>query len=100
MEKTKFFKMVDSGEPNVCQLFVCHIDTPIPTAKEIVERREMSPFCENDEVVEITMQEFLELHTALLSAILDSAKDAIEWAPNVGGLTTWEYWYADDESEF
>lgn len=100
MEKTKFFKMVDSGDPNFCQLFVCHIDTPIPTAKDIVERNELSSFCEDDEVVEITMQEFLELHTALLSDILGNAEDVIEWAPNVGGLTTWEYWYANDDSEF
>jgi len=100
MEKTKFFKMVDSGDPDCCQLFVCHINTPIPTAEEIVKRNGLNPFCADDEVVEITMQEFLELHTKLLSDILDSARNAIEWAPNAGELTTWEYWYADDESDF
>lgn len=99
MEKTKFFKMVDSGEP-FYQLFVCNIDTPIPTAKDIVERNSMNPCCENDEVVEITKEEFLELHTKLLVDIIDSANDAIEWAPNTGALKTWEYWYADDGSEY
>jgi hypothetical protein len=91
-QNTKFFKLVDSADNKCYSLYVCHKDTPIPTAEEIVERNHLNPFCKEDEVIEITMAEFLTLHTNLLASIADSAEDMIEWSPNLGGITTWEFW--------
>lgn len=87
---TKFFKTID--EQGFYALYVCDATTPIPTMKEIVERNKLSPFCESDTVKEITREEFLYLHNALLSELSNSANDMIEWAPNSGILTTWEWW--------
>ena len=93
-QNTKFFKMVgiDGANDKYYSLFVCHKDTPIPTAEEIVERNNLNPFCKNDKVIEITMEDFLTLHTNLLKILADSAEDMIEWSPNLGQLETWEFW--------
>lgn len=94
---TKFFKAID--EQNFYTLYVCDVNTPIPTMKEILERQNFSPYCENDTVKEITKEEFLYLHNELLTELSDSANDMIEWAPNGGNLTTWEWWYSKEEWE-
>lgn len=93
-QNTKFFKMVecDGTDNEFYSLFVCHKDTPIPTAEEIVKRNNLSPFCKDDEVIEITMAEFLTLQTNLLASLADSAEDMMEWSPNLGQLKTWEFW--------
>ena len=97
-QNTKFFKMVefDGTDNESYALYVCHKDTPIPTATEIVERDHLNPFCKNDKVVEITMAEFLTLHTNLLANLADSAEDMIEWSPNFGQLKTWEFWESEE----
>ena len=91
-QNTKFFKMVDACDESCYSLYVCHKDTPIPTVEEIIERNNLSPFCKDDEVIEITMAEFLTLQTNLLASLADSAQDMIEWSPNLGQITTWEFW--------
>ena len=92
---TKFFKAIDGT--GLYSLYVCHADTPIPTIKEIVERDHLSPFCENDTVVEISMEEFLLLHNETLANIADSANDMVEWAPNGGSINSWEWWFSAEE---
>lgn len=94
---TKFFKTTD--EQDFYTLYVCDIETPIPTMEEIVERRKLSPYCKTDTVEEITREEFLKLHNELLTELSDSANDMIEWAPNYGTLTTWEWWDLAEEME-
>ena len=99
-QNTKFFKMVevDGTDNEFYSLFVCHKDTPIPTAEEVVERNNLNPFCKDDKVIEITMAEFLTLHTNLLARLVDSAEDMMEWAPNfVNGLCTWEFWENEED---
>jgi hypothetical protein len=99
-QNTKFFKMVefDGTDNEHYSLFVCHKDTPIPTAKEIVKRKVLSPFCKDDKVIEITMAEFLTLQTNLLASLADSAEDMMEWAPNfTNGLCTWEFWENEED---
>jgi hypothetical protein len=99
-QNTKFFKMVefDGTDNEFYSLFVCHKDTPIPTAEEVVERNHLNPFCKDDKVVEITMAEFLTLHANLLARLADSAEDMMEWAPNfVSGLCTWEFWENEED---
>ena len=98
MENTKFFKTVEfeGTSEEFYSLFVCHKDTPIPTAEEIVERNGLNEFCKNDKVIEITREEFLTLQTNLLASIIDNAADAQAWAPNIGQLTTWEFWEEED----
>ena len=99
-QNTKFFKMVefDGTDNEFYSLFVCHKDTPIPTAEEIVERNHLNSFCKDDKVIEITMAEFLTLHTKLLAKLADSAEDMMEWAPNfICGLCTWEFWENEEE---
>lgn len=93
-QNTKFFKMVEfeGTEEESYVLFVCHKDTPIPTAEEIVKRNDLIPCCIDDKVIEITMAEFLTLQTNLLASLADSAEDMIEWSPNLGQLKTWEFW--------
>ena len=61
MGNTKFFKTVEfeGTEEEFYSLFVCHKDTPIPTAEEIVKRNGLNECCKNDKVVEITREEFL-----------------------------------------
>lgn len=92
---TKFFKTVD--EAGFYSLYVCHTDTPIPTMNEIVERDSLNPFCEDDTVVEISMEEFLRLHNEILAEIADSANDMMEWAPNGGSINSWEWWFSAEE---
>ena len=94
---TKFFKTID--EQGFYTLYVCDANTPIPTMKEIVERQNLSPYCESEMVKEITREEFLYLHDALLTELSNSANDMIEWSPNGGNLTTWEWWYSEEEWE-
>ena len=96
-QNTKFFKMVDSCDETCYSLYVCHKDTPIPTAEEIVERDSLNPFCKDYKVVENTMAEFLTLQSNLLASLADSAQDMTEWSPNLGQLTTWEFW--DNEKD-
>ena len=99
-QNTKFFKMVefDGTDEEEYSLFVCHKDTPIPTAEEIVKRNQLSPFCKDNKVIEITMAEFLTLQTNLLASLADSAEDMMEWAPNfVSGLCTWEFWENEED---
>ena len=98
-QNTKFFKMVkcDGAGDEYYSLFVCHKDTPIPTAEEIVERNHLNPFCKDDKVIEITMAEFLTLHTNLLASLADSAEDMIEWSPNLGQLKIWEFWENEED---
>ena len=93
-QNTKFFKMVDN---NFYALYVCHKDTPIPTAEEVVKRNHLNPFCKDDKVIEITMAEFLTLHNNLLASLADSAEDMIEWSPNLGQLKTWEFWENEED---
>ena len=92
---TKFFKTIDGTD--FYSLYVCHVDTPIPTMKEIVERNHLSPFCEEDTVVEISMEEFLQLHNEILANIADRANDMMEYSPNGGSLTSWEWWFSAEE---
>ena len=92
---TKFFKTID--ETGFYSLYVCHADTPIPTMKEIVERNCLSPFCEEDTVMEISLEEFLQLHNEILAEIADSANDMVEWAPNGGTIKSWKWWYSAEE---
>lgn len=80
-------------------LYACDKNTPIPTAAEIVERNHLSPHCANDEVVEISMEEFLRLHNETLAEIADSASDMVEWSPNAGSIYSWEWWYSAEEWE-
>lgn len=94
---TKFFKTID--EKNFYTLYVCNKTTPIPTMEEIIKREKLSPFCKNDKVEEITKEEFLYLHNKLLVELSDSANDMIEWSPNSGTLTTWSWWYSEEEWE-
>ena len=96
-QNTKFFKMVEFGNDDFYTLFVCHKDTPIPTAEEIIKRNSLNPFCKDDEVIEITMEEFLTLQTNLLASLADSAEDMIEWSPNLGHLKTWEFWENEED---
>ena len=99
-QNTKFFKMVevDGAGDEYYILFVCHKDTPIPTAEEIVKRNHLNPFNKDDKIVEITMAEFLTLHNNLLASLADSAEDMMEWAPNfVDGLCTWEFWENEED---
>lgn len=97
---TKFFKVVtkDGANDEYYSLYVCHKDTPIPTAEEIVKRNQLNPYCKDDEVVEISMETFFALHAKLLATLADSAEDMIEWSPNLGDLCTWEYWENEEES--
>ena len=88
--------MVDAYDETCYSLYVCHKDTPIPTAEEIVEKDNLNPFCKDDKIVEITMAEFLTLQTNLLASLADSAQDMIEWSPNLGQLTTWEFWDSEE----
>lgn len=92
---TKFFKTVD--ETGFYSLYVCNADTPIPTIKEIVKRDSLSPFCEEDIVIEISMEEFLLLHNKILADIADSANDMVEWSPNGGSIKSWEWWFSTEE---
>lgn len=94
---TKFFKTIDTTD--FYSLYVCHIDTPIPTMNEIIERNRLSPFCEDDKVIEISMEEFLRLHNEILVDIADSANDMMEWAPNGGNIKSWEWWFSAEEWE-
>lgn len=96
---TKFFKAVTNYgvDGEFYGLYVCHKDTPIPTAKQLVEQNNLNPCCENDEIVEISMEEFLELHHQLLTKIIDSAEDMMEWSPNYGNVSTWEWWDGIEE---
>lgn len=94
---TKFFETID--EQGFYVLYVCDANTPIPTMKEIIERNNLSPYCESEMVKEITREEFLYLHDALLTELSGSANDMIEWSPNGGNLTTWEWWYSEEEWE-
>ena len=94
---TKFFKTTD--EENIHTLYVCDVTTPIPTMKEIIERENLSPFCENEIVGEITREEFLYLHNESLTELSGSANDMIEWAPNSGILATWKWWYSERDWE-
>ena len=93
---TKFFKLVDEAE-DFPSLYVCRKSTPIPTIEEIIQRNHLSPYCADNKVVEISMEEFLEEHHKLLAYLSDSANDMVEWSPNVGRLKTWEYWESEDE---
>jgi hypothetical protein len=97
MQNTKFFR-VDDGTYLPC-LYVCHKDTPIPTAKEITERNNLAPHTAHDIVTEISMEDFLHLHNLLLTEIADSANDMIEWSPNAGAICSWEWWYSAEEWE-
>ena len=92
---TKFFKTID--KEGFYSLYVCHANTPIPTMKEIIERNHLSPFCESDTVIEISMEEFLRLHNETLADIADSANDMVEWAPNSGRINSWEWWFSTEE---
>ena len=94
---TKFFKTIDAT--GFYSLYACHADTPIPTMKEIVDRDHLSPFCEEDAVVEISMEEFLRLHNELLADIADSANDLVEWSPIGGAIKSWEGWFSAEEWE-
>ena len=94
---TKFFKTIDAT--GFYSLYACHADTPIPTMKEIVDRDHLSPFCEEDAVVEISMEDFLRLHNELLADIADSANDMVEWSPNGGAIKSWEWWFSAEEWE-
>jgi hypothetical protein len=98
-QNTKFFVMVDAYEEGSYDLFVCHKDTPIPTAKEIVKRNSLHPCCEEFEVKEITMAEFLTLHNELLASLADSANDMAEWSPNYGRIHSWEFWEEESEED-
>lgn len=88
---TKFFKVAESDD--YYSLYVCHADTPIPTIKDIKKRNPLSPYRNNSQIVEISMETFLVLHAQLLESLADSAEDMAEWAPNIrNGLQTWKYW--------
>ena len=93
-QNTKFFKMInyEDIDNEDYSLFVCHKDTPIPTAEEIVNRNHLSEFCKDDKIIEITLAEFLTLHSNLLASFANSAEDLKEWSPNLGQLKTWEFW--------
>lgn len=95
---TKFFKTVDE-DLGFYSLYACHVDTPIPTMKEIIARNRLHPDCENERVVEISKEEFLRLHNELLADIIDSANDMIEWAPNNKSICSWEWWHSAEEWE-
>lgn len=92
---TKFFKTIDAT--GFYSLYVCHTNTLIPTIKEILERDPLNPFCEDDAIIEISMEEFLRLHNELLTEIANSAYDMMEWAPNSGILATWEWWDSEEK---
>ena len=92
---TKLFYTIE--ETGFYSLYVCHANTPIPTMKEIVERDHLNPFCEEDTVVEISMEEFLQLHNDILAEIADSADDMVEWSPNGGTIKSWEWWFSAEE---
>ena len=92
---TKFFKAIDAT--GFFSLYACHTDTPIPTMNEIVERYHLNPFCEEAKVVEISMEEFLQLHNKTLANIADSAIDMMEWSPNGGSIASWEWWFSAEE---
>lgn len=94
---TKFFKTTD--EQNFYTLYVCDVTTPIPTMKEIIERRNLSHYCESEIVEEITREEFLYLHNELLTELSDSAGDMIEWSPNSGTIASWLWWYSERDWE-
>lgn len=82
----KYFAMVNREEDlDFYILFVYEEDTPIPTAKEIVEKRGMSLCCMEDEIVELTKEEFLQKNTELLESILC---DAEVWEE----MGTWHFW--------
>ena len=76
---TKFFKTID--EQGFYVLYVCDANTPIPTMKEIIERNNLSPYCESEIIKEITREEcdrkmkkasestrLIQMHTILLVA--------------------------------
>lgn len=92
---TKFFKTIDTT--GFYSLYACHASTPIPTAKEIIERDRFSPFCEDDAVIEISIEEFLRSHNEILADIADSANDMMEWSPNGGSIKSWEWWFSTEE---
>lgn len=95
---TKFFKAVTNKglDGEFYGLYICHKDTPIPTAKQLVKQNNLNPCCENDEIIEISMKEFLELHNQLLTKIIDNA-DMLEWSLNYGNAYTWEWWNGIEE---
>lgn len=99
---TKFFKMIDccngdDKDPYYFSLYACHKDTPIPTAKEIVERKHIHLGCMGALVVEISMDEFLRLHNELLVDIANSSYNMAEWSPNIGGFELWTWWETEDK---
>lgn len=82
----KYFAMVDRREEfDDYYLFICEDDTTIPTAKEIVEKRGMSPYCVDEEIVELTKEEFLQKNSEILESILC---DAEVWEE----MGTWHFW--------
>ena len=97
---TKFFKMInycDIDGREHCSLYACHKGTPIPTAKEIVEREHLHLLCMDAPVVEISLKEFLRLNNELLADIADSSYDMAEWSPNIGGFELWSWWESEEE---
>lgn len=91
----KYFAMIDRGEDyEDFDLYVCDNDTPIPTAKEIVERFLMNEVCKYFPVVELTQEEFLEIHNKMLKRVLDDEEAEI-YAPNYEDISLWGYWASE-----
>ena len=92
----KYFAMIDRGEDyEDFDLYVCDDDTPIPTAKEIVERFLMNEVCKHFPVVELTQEEFLETHNKMLKRVFDDEEAEI-YAPNYGDISLWGYWASEE----
>lgn len=96
----KFFVMVDKiGYRKYYDLYVCDNDTPIPTAKEIVERLKINSACAHNKVKKVSrLRWFLLLMGTYASYIFSqNADDLAEYAPNEGLLHFWEWW--DNEED-
>lgn len=97
----KFFVMIDKvGYRRFYDLFVCDNDTPIPTAKEIVERKEMSSVCARNKVKKVSrLRWFFLLMKDYVSYIFkQNGDDLVEYAPNDGLIHLWEWWDNEEDS--
>lgn len=96
----KFFVMIDrDGMRNYYDLFVCDDDTPIPTAKEIVERNQLNEWCAENKVKQVSrLRWFFLLMCGYARHIFSRyAEELIDYAPNGGNIHFWEWW--DNEAD-
>ena len=91
----KFFTMIGKdGKDTYYDLYVCDINTPIPTAEEIVERKRLNPCCAHDEVKQISALRWYWILMKMYAYYIFGkwSNELEQYCPRNGCMTFWEWW--------